>query len=45
MTTSTPDRVDPSTVRSWLTDHTGAEKVTLLDVRTPAEFETARIPG
>jgi rhodanese-related sulfurtransferase len=49
-TSSTPDRIDPSTVRTWLTDHTGADhtgtdRVTVLDVRTPAEFETARIPG
>ncbi|MDP9408561.1 MAG: rhodanese-like domain-containing protein [Actinomycetota bacterium] len=45
MTTSTPDRVDAPTVRTWLTDHAGADKVTVLDVRTPAEFETVRIPG
>jgi rhodanese-related sulfurtransferase len=45
MTTSTPDRVDALTVRTWLHGHAGADKVTLLDVRTPAEFETVRIPG
>ena len=41
-TTSHPDRVDPSTVRDWLE---GQDPVTVLDVRSPAEFDTARIPG
>jgi len=42
VTTTHPDRVDPSTVRDWLDGH---DPVTVLDVRSPAEFETARIPG
>jgi rhodanese-related sulfurtransferase len=37
-----PERVDPATVRGWL-DRPDA--VTVLDVRTPAEFETAHIRG
>jgi rhodanese-related sulfurtransferase len=42
MTTATPDKVDATTVRSWLDR---PDKVTVLDVRSPAEFETARVPG
>ena len=42
MTTAAPDTVDATTVRSWL-EH--ADRITVLDVRSPAEFETARIPG
>ena len=42
MTTTQPDRVDASTVRDWLER---PDPVTVLDVRSPAEFETARIPG
>ena len=42
MTTAAPDRVDATTVRTWLDQ---PERVTVLDVRRPAEFETARIPG
>jgi rhodanese-related sulfurtransferase len=45
MTTSTPDRLDAATVQEWLTDPAAEHRVTVLDVRTPAEFETARIPG
>ena len=42
MTTPQPDRVDATTVRDWLDR---PDPVTVLDVRSPAEFETARIPG
>ena len=42
MTTAAPDRVDATTVRTWLDQ---PERVTVLDVRSPAEFETAHIPG
>jgi rhodanese-related sulfurtransferase len=42
MITAAPDRVDATTVRSWLDQ---PDRVTVLDVRSPAEFETARIPG
>lgn len=42
MTTAAPDKVDATTVRSWLDQ---PDRVTVLDVRSPAEFETARIPG
>ncbi len=42
MTTAAPDKVDATTVRSWLDQ---PDAVTVLDVRSPAEFETARIPG
>ena len=42
MTTAAPDKVDATTVRSWLDQ---PDPVTVLDVRSPAEFETARIPG
>ncbi len=37
-----PARLDPVTVRDWLARDDGPR---LLDVRTPAEFETAHIPG
>jgi rhodanese-related sulfurtransferase len=42
MTTAAPDTVDATTVRSWLEQ---PDRVTVLDVRSPAEFETTRIPG
>ena len=42
MTTTQPDRADASTVRDWIER---PDPVTVLDVRSPAEFETARIPG
>ncbi|HVM14917.1 MAG TPA: rhodanese-like domain-containing protein [Egibacteraceae bacterium] len=42
MTTTQPGRVDASTVRDWLER---PDPVTVLDVRSPAEFETAHIPG
>jgi rhodanese-related sulfurtransferase len=37
-----PARLDPATVRDWLAGDDGPR---LLDVRSPAEFETAHIPG
>ncbi len=37
-----PPRLDAASVRAWLTDGSGPR---LIDVRTPAEFETAHIPG
>ena len=37
-----PARLDPATVRDWLSGDDGPR---LLDVRSPAEFETAHIPG
>jgi rhodanese-related sulfurtransferase len=40
--TTHPDRVDPSTVRDWLAQ---SDAVTVIDVRSPAEFETVHIPG
>ena len=39
---ASPDRVDAATVRGWLDQ---PDAVTVLDVRTPAEFETAHIRG
>ena len=42
MTPVSPDRVDAATVRGWLDQ---PDAVTVLDVRTPAEFETAHIRG
>jgi rhodanese-related sulfurtransferase len=42
VTTTHPDRIDASTVRDWLGR---PDPVTVLDVRSPAEFETVRIPG
>jgi rhodanese-related sulfurtransferase len=41
-TTTAPDRIDVSTARKWLQR---TEPVTVIDVRSPAEFETARIYG
>jgi rhodanese-related sulfurtransferase len=38
----TGDRMDCDTLAGWLDRH---EDVRLLDVRSPAEFETAHIPG
>lgn len=40
--TTAPDRIDASTARQWLQR---TEPVTVIDVRSPAEFETARIRG
>ena len=40
---STPTQVDPATVIDWLAADPDA--VTVLDVRTPAEFETRHIAG
>lgn len=37
-----PERVDATTVRAWLAQ---PDTVTVLDVRTPAEFETMHIRG
>jgi rhodanese-related sulfurtransferase len=42
MSPASPDRVDAATVRGWLDQ---PDTVTVLDVRTPAEFETAHIRG
>jgi rhodanese-related sulfurtransferase len=42
MPTTTPDRVRAATLRRWLERPHG---VTLIDVRSPEEFETARIRG
>ena len=42
MAPASPDRVDAATVRGWLDQ---PDTVTVLDVRTPAEFETAHIRG
>jgi rhodanese-related sulfurtransferase len=42
MPTTAPDRIDTATVRSWVDQ---SDHVTVIDVRTPAEFETIRIPG
>lgn len=42
MTSTRPDRVDAATVRGWLDQ---PDAVTVLDVRMPAEFETAHIHG
>jgi rhodanese-related sulfurtransferase len=42
MTTAARDKIDATTVGSWLDQ---PDPVTVLDVRSPAEFETARIPG
>ena len=42
MTTATPDTIDAITARSWLEQ---PDRVTVLDVRSPVEFETTRIPG
>ena len=40
--TATTTQIDSATLRRWLEDST---PVRVLDVRTPAEFETAHIPG
>ena len=40
--TTAPDRVDGATVRQWLAR---PHPASVIDVRTPAEFETARIRG
>ncbi|SDY80143.1 Rhodanese-related sulfurtransferase [Modestobacter sp. DSM 44400] len=37
-----PDRIDASTLLGWAGD---PDAVTVIDVRNPAEFETAHIPG
>lgn len=42
MASPTINKVDASTVQSWLDR---SDDVTVLDVRTPAEFETAHIKG
>jgi rhodanese-related sulfurtransferase len=42
MSTSTPDRVDAATVSTWLRR---PDAVTVLDVRTPGEFEAMHIAG
>jgi rhodanese-related sulfurtransferase len=39
---STPFEITPAEVQRRLAAH---EKLTLIDVREPAEFQTARIPG
>ncbi len=41
-TTPTPDTVDAATVLHWTR---APDDVTVIDVRTPAEFETAHIAG
>jgi rhodanese-related sulfurtransferase len=40
--TTDPVNVDTTTVRAWLSEE---REVTLVDVRTPGEYETAHIPG
>jgi rhodanese-related sulfurtransferase len=42
VTTTTPGRIDPAALRARLERR---EALTVIDVRTPAEFETVRIPG
>lgn len=42
MLSSHPDRIDASTLIDWLRD---PDAVTLIDVRNPAEYETAHIAG
>jgi rhodanese-related sulfurtransferase len=42
VTSTSPDRIDPSTAQAWLNR---PDPITVLDVRTPAEFETAHIRG
>ena len=42
MSSHAPDRIDAATALRWITDHGAA---TVLDVRTPAEFETAHLTG
>ena len=40
--TPAPDRVDAHTVIDWTRD---PDAVTVIDVRSPAEFETAHVAG
>lgn len=42
MSAPTPDRVDAATVLEWIRE---PDAVTVIDVRSPAEFETAHIAG
>jgi rhodanese-related sulfurtransferase len=42
MTSHAPDRVDAATVHNWIAQPGGA---TVIDVRSPAEFETAHVAG
>lgn len=42
MSTSAPQRVDAATLRDWLNQ---PQKATVIDVRSPAEYETARVSG
>jgi rhodanese-related sulfurtransferase len=41
-TTTSPTRIDTATVEQWLRDDVDCK---LLDVRSPAEFESVHIPG
>jgi rhodanese-related sulfurtransferase len=41
-TTTIPGRVDATVIQEWMTTN---EPFTILDVRTPAEFESVHIPG
>ena len=41
-TTTRPPRLDPTALREWLAQ---SDAPRVIDVRTPAEFETAHIPG
>lgn len=43
MPSSTATQVDPTTVINWLAEY--PDSVTVLDVRSPAEFETRHIAG
>jgi rhodanese-related sulfurtransferase len=46
MPTPAPTEVDAATVIDWMTDaDADADAVTVLDVRSPAEFETTHIAG
>ena len=42
MPSPSPDRIDAPTVRDWLRD---PDAVTVIDVRSPAEYESAHIAG
>jgi len=42
MKTTTPSRIDPAVLRERLTQ---PDTVSVLDVRSPAEFDTVHIPG
>ena len=42
MSSHAPDRIDAATALRWTTDPGAA---VVLDVRTPAEFETAHLTG